>query len=101
MTATVVLDGTRVGREIQADVLAEVVRLREAGVVPGLAVVIVGDNPASQVYVRSKVRTCLELGMHSEKIELPSEATTEEVLERVADLNRRAEIHGILVQTPL
>jgi methylenetetrahydrofolate dehydrogenase (NADP+)/methenyltetrahydrofolate cyclohydrolase len=95
------IDGSRVAEEIKAEVAREAARLREAGVQPGLAVVLVGTNPASQVYVRSKGRTSRELGMLSETIELPADTTTEQLLTVVRGLNERAEIHGILVQVPL
>lgn len=92
------------GKEIAADVLAEcreeLVELRSQGVTPGLAVVIVGEDPASHVYVNSKVKTCEELGLHSRKIELSAEASQEEVLEVVRSLNADPAIHGILVQSP-
>ena len=68
---------------------------------PGLAVVLVGNNPASEVYVGSKVKTCLELGMVSEKLTPPDTISTEELLAIVAELNGRADIDGILVQMPL
>ncbi|MDP7107598.1 MAG: bifunctional methylenetetrahydrofolate dehydrogenase/methenyltetrahydrofolate cyclohydrolase FolD, partial [Roseibacillus sp.] len=91
-------------KEIAAEVLAEcrekVGTLQSRGVTPGLAVVIVGDDPASHVYVNSKVKTCGELGIHSRKIELPAETTQEEVLQVVRDLNGDPAIHGILVQSP-
>jgi methylenetetrahydrofolate dehydrogenase (NADP+)/methenyltetrahydrofolate cyclohydrolase len=95
------INGIELAKEIQAEVAAEVRRLQQSGNQPALAVVLVGDNPASQVYVRGKVRTCRELGMHSEKIELPGTATTDEILAVVEGLNRRPDIHGILVQVPL
>jgi len=95
------IDGTRVAEEIKGEVAREAARLRAAGVQPGLAVVLVGTNPASQVYVRSKVRTSRDLGMRSETFDLPAETTTEHLLSVVRDLNARAEIHGILVQVPL
>ena len=92
------------GKEIAAEVLTEcrekVGTLQSRGVTPGLAVVIVGDDPASHVYVNSKVKTCGELGIHSRKIELPAETTQEEVLQVVRDLNGDPAIHGILVQSP-
>ena len=92
------------GKEIAAEVLSEcrekVEALQAAGITPGLAVVIVGDDPASHVYVNSKVRTCGDLGIHSRKIELPAEATQEQVLQVVRDLNADESIHGILVQSP-
>lgn len=93
------------GKEIAAEVLTEcrekMGTLQSRGVTPGLAVVIVGDDPASHVYVNSKVKTCGELGIHSRKIELPVETTQEEVLQVVRDLNGDPAIHGILVQSPL
>jgi methylenetetrahydrofolate dehydrogenase (NADP+)/methenyltetrahydrofolate cyclohydrolase len=79
---------------------AEAADLTNKGVVPGLAVVLVGEDPASKVYVGSKVRTCGELGFHSRKIELPAETTQEELLEVVRQLNADPAIHGILVQSP-
>ncbi|MEC8941519.1 MAG: bifunctional methylenetetrahydrofolate dehydrogenase/methenyltetrahydrofolate cyclohydrolase FolD [Verrucomicrobiota bacterium] len=92
------------GKEIAAEVLAgcreKAEILQSRGVTPGLAVVIVGDDPASHVYVNSKVKTCGELGIHSRKIELPTETTQEEVLQVVRDLNEDPAIHGILVQSP-
>lgn len=92
------------GKEIAAEVLAEcrekIEALKAAGITPGLAVVIVGNDPASHVYVNSKVKTCEELGIRSRKIELAGEATQEEVLEVVRDLNSDEDIHGILVQSP-
>lgn len=95
------IDGTALAQQIQCEVAQEVCRLQESGVRPGLAVVLVGENPASQIYVRSKVKMCQTLGMHSEKIECPASTTTQEILEIVSELNSRAEIHGILVQLPL
>jgi methylenetetrahydrofolate dehydrogenase (NADP+) / methenyltetrahydrofolate cyclohydrolase len=95
------IDGIAVAKDIQADVHQEVQKLLERGLNPGLAVVLVGENPASQVYVRSKVKTCAALGMHSEKIEMPVTSTTEQVLAVVHSLNERDDIQGILVQMPL
>lgn len=99
-TATI-LDGTRMAAEIRAEVAAEVKLLAASGVRPGLAVVLVGHNPASEVYVRGKVKSCEEVGIYSEKHTPPETATTQELLDLVADLNRRDEINGILVQLPL
>jgi len=87
--------------EIRAELSAEVKALTASGVQPGLAVVLVGHNPASEVYVRGKVKSCEELGIYSEKHTPPETATTEELLAVVEDLNRRDEIDGILVQLPL
>jgi methylenetetrahydrofolate dehydrogenase (NADP+) / methenyltetrahydrofolate cyclohydrolase len=100
MTA-VVLDGTKIASEIRAEVAAEVKALTAAGMRPGLAVVLVGHNPASEVYVRGKVKASEEVGIYSEKHTPSEKATTEDLLELVADLNRRDEIDGILVQLPL
>jgi len=109
MTATMtegrratVLDGARVAEEIKAEATAEVARLARAhGIRPGLAVVRVGDDPASAVYVRNKVRTSEQLGLHSEHHALAADTTSEQLLALVAELNARAEIDGILVQLPL
>jgi methylenetetrahydrofolate dehydrogenase (NADP+) / methenyltetrahydrofolate cyclohydrolase len=95
------IDGAGLAKKIQEEVGAEVARIGGIGVKPGLAVVLVGDDPASHIYVRNKVRVCEALGMHSEKIEMPSTATTEEVLKVVRRLNEREDIHGVLVQLPL
>ncbi len=95
------INGTALAQEIQAEVAVEVSRLKALGVRPGLAVVLVGEDPASHVYVRNKVRTCENLGMLSEKIEMPATVSTKEVLETVRRLNERADVHGVLVQVPL
>jgi len=87
--------------EIRAELLAEVKTLTAAGTRPGLSVVLVGHNPASEVYVRGKVKSCEELGIYSEKHTPPETASTEELLALIEDLNRRDEIDGILVQLPL
>ena len=97
----VILDGNKIASEIRAEVAAEVRNMTAAGMRPGLAVVLVGHNPASEVYVRGKVKACEEVGIFSEKHTLPETASTEELLELVGDLNRRDEIDGILVQLPL
>ncbi len=99
--AAVVLDGTKIASEIRAEVATEVKALSAAGMRPGLAVVLVGHNPASEVYVRGKVKACEEVGIYSEQHTPSESATTEELLELIADLNRRDEIDGILVQLPL
>ena len=95
------IDGAALSKEIQIEVAREAEKLIRGGILPGLAVVLVGENPASQVYVRNKVRTCQELGMYSEKLELPADSTTGEILSTIDSLNRRQDIHGILVQVPL
>jgi methylenetetrahydrofolate dehydrogenase (NADP+) / methenyltetrahydrofolate cyclohydrolase len=100
MTARV-LDGTRLADEIRAEVAQAVARHRTSGRQPGLAVVIVGESPASQVYVRAKGKACEEAGMHSETIRLPEQTTEAELLAAVARLNTDPRIHGFLVQLPL
>jgi len=99
--AATILDGNKMAAEIRAEVAADVRALAEMGVRPGLAVVLVGHDPASEVYVRGKVKSSEEVGLYSEKHTPPEDSTTEQLLELVADLNRRDEIHGILVQLPL
>ncbi len=94
------IDGKAVAAAVLDECRAEVGELVGRGVKPGLAVVLVGEDPASQVYVGSKVRTCGELGIHSRKIELPAETSQEELLAVVAELNADPAIHGILVQSP-
>ncbi len=95
-----VIDGKQVAQEVLAECALEIGTLKTQGIIPGLAVVLVGEDPASQVYVGSKVKKCGELGLHSLKIELPSETTQEELLKVVKELNEDAAIHGILVQSP-
>jgi methylenetetrahydrofolate dehydrogenase (NADP+) / methenyltetrahydrofolate cyclohydrolase len=95
-----ILDGKAVAAAVLDECRAEAAALTARGIVPGLAVVVVGDDPASKVYVGSKARTCTELGFHSLKIELPTETTQEELLEVVGKLNADPAIHGILVQSP-
>ena len=96
-----VLDGAALAREIRAELRARVDALTAAGARPGLGVILVGDDPASAVYVRGKTAACDEAGLFHETVRLPATAATDEVLERVADFNRRRDIHGILVQLPL
>jgi methylenetetrahydrofolate dehydrogenase (NADP+)/methenyltetrahydrofolate cyclohydrolase len=100
-TAPRVLDGVATAGEIKAEVAEAVRTMAAAGHTPGLAVVLVGENPASQIYVRNKVRTCGELGIYSELHTPPAGITTEELLSLVLSLNARDEIDGILVQLPL
>ncbi len=100
MPATV-LDGNKIAAGIRAEVAAEVASLTAAGVRPGLAVVLAGHNQASEIYVRGKVKSCEELGIFSEKHTPSAGVRTGELLELIADLNRRDEIDGILVQLPL
>ena len=100
MTARV-LDGTRLADEIRAEVAKAVAKHRPGGRQPGLAVVIVGENPASQVYVRAKGKACEEAGMHSETIRLPEQTSEADLLATVGRLNTDPRIHGFLVQLPL
>lgn len=95
-----IIDGKAVAAAVLEECRAEVAELKKAGITPGLAVVLVGEDPASKVYVGSKARTCGELGIYSRKIELPAETTQEELLEVVRSLNADPQIHGILVQSP-
>jgi methylenetetrahydrofolate dehydrogenase (NADP+)/methenyltetrahydrofolate cyclohydrolase len=99
--AAQILDGNKIASEIRAEVAAEVRALADAGMRPGLAVVLVGHNPASEIYVRGKVKSSGEVGLYSEKHAPPESTTTHELLALVEDLNRRDEIDGILVQLPL
>jgi methylenetetrahydrofolate dehydrogenase (NADP+) / methenyltetrahydrofolate cyclohydrolase len=96
-----VLDGLKIRDEIERELEAEIRDLKARGVTPGLAAVLVGENPASQIYVRSKVKACESLGLYSEKIEWPASVTTEKLLGLVESLNSRNDIDGILVQLPL
>jgi len=99
--AATILDGTKIASEIRAEVAGEARALAEAGMRPGLAVVLVGHNPASEIYVRGKVKSSEEVGLYSEKHTPPDSVTTDELLALIEDLNRRDEIDGILVQLPL
>jgi len=94
------IDGRAIAEKVYIDLRREITELKQNGVTPGLAVVLVGDNPASRAYVRSKDKMCRELGLHSVKLELPASTTQGELLSRVDELNRDPNIHGILVQSP-
>jgi methylenetetrahydrofolate dehydrogenase (NADP+)/methenyltetrahydrofolate cyclohydrolase len=96
-----ILDGTRLSRVIRDEVAVDVKRLTARGHQPGLAVVIVGEDPASQVYVRAKGKACVEAGMHSVTIGLPADVLQAELMATVDHLNQDPAIHGILVQLPL
>lgn len=100
MPATI-LDGKAMAKAIRQDVARDVARLREEGLTPGLAVVLVGDDPASHTYVRAKAKACREVGIHSEVLHLPADTTEAALLDTVRRLNERDDIHGILVQLPL
>jgi methylenetetrahydrofolate dehydrogenase (NADP+)/methenyltetrahydrofolate cyclohydrolase len=96
-----ILDGVKIASEIRAELAAEIRDLESAGIQPGLAVILAGNNPASEIYVRGKVKSCEELGIYSEKLTPPHSVITQELLNLVHELNRRDEIDGILVQLPL
>lgn len=96
-----VIDGKQVAAEMRAEMAEELARLAQQGVTPGLAVVLVGDNPASQVYVRMKKRACEEMGIGSFEHRLPQSTPEDELLALIATLNADPKVHGILVQLPL
>jgi len=95
-----IIDGRAIAENVYAQLRAEIAELKARGITPGLAVVLVGDDPASRAYVRSKDKMCRELGLHSVKLELPANTTQDELLARVDELNREDAVHGILVQSP-
>ena len=97
-----IIDGKKIADDVNRETAMEVASItKDFGARPGLAVVLVGDNPASKVYVASKVKRCEELGIYSEKIVLPKETSQEELLQVIAKLNSNPLIHGILVQSPV
>ena len=98
--STTIIDGKQVAAQIRAGLVAEIEELKAQGKTPGLAVVLVGEDPASQVYVGSKVRACEELGLYSQKWELPADTSQEELVALIHKLNADDRIHGILVQSP-
>jgi len=100
MTAKII-DGNAIAKRVRADLVPRVERLKAKGVVPGLAVVLIGQNPASLIYVRRKIKACAEVGLHSEVVEFPQGVREEQVLECIHSLNANPGIHGIIVQLPL
>ena len=94
------IEGRAIAEKVYAELRTEISSLKQRGITPGLAVVLIGDDPASRAYVRSKDKMCRELGLHSVKLELPAATTQEELLARVAKLNGDPAVHGILVQSP-
>src|SRR5438270_7291284 len=94
------MDGRGIAEKVYVDLRREIAELKSKGITPGIAVVLVGDNPASQAYVRAKDKMSRELGLHSVKLELPENTSQADLLARVEELNRDAAIHGILVQSP-
>jgi len=100
MTAKII-DGKEISKAIREEWRHRADKLKDKGILPGLAVIIVGDNPASRVYVKNKIKACHEVGLHSESHDMPEDATEEMVLKQIDELNRSEKIHGILVQLPL
>ena len=97
-----IIDGRLVAKKTREELKERVEKLRtEKGVIPGLAVILVGNDPASTVYVRNKHRGCLEVGIESIEIKLPEDTSEGELLKKIAELNERSDVHGILVQLPL
>ena len=99
--AAIILDGVAVANQIKAEVAEQMRRLERANVFPGVATILVGENPASETYVRNKLRACREIGIHAEKITPPTAATTEEIIELICRLNRRDDIDGVVLELPL
>jgi methylenetetrahydrofolate dehydrogenase (NADP+) / methenyltetrahydrofolate cyclohydrolase len=99
--AATIIDGKQVAATIRAELKNEVARLAQQGVVPGLGVILVGDDPASRSYVTAKEKACHEIGLHSDDNRLPADVSREDLLARVRALNEDPRIHGILVQLPL
>ena len=95
------IDGKAISAALRGEIAAEVIELKKQGITPGLAVILVGEDPASQTYVRNKQKACEEVGFHGEQINLPATTTQEELLAVVEELNARKDIHGILCQLPL
>ena len=97
----VIIDGKRIAQQIKTELKEEILKLKEAGIVPGLAAVLVGNNPASALYVNMKQKACNKLGIYSEKITKPDDYPEAELLNLIDSLNKRDDIHGILIQSPL
>ncbi|MEJ9228937.1 bifunctional methylenetetrahydrofolate dehydrogenase/methenyltetrahydrofolate cyclohydrolase FolD [Peribacillus butanolivorans] len=96
-----IINGKEIAEAVRQEISKEVQQLREKNIVPGLAVILVGDNQASQTYVRNKQKACEDLGMHSVLIKKPADLTQEELIQNIDELNQDDSIHGILVQLPL
>ena len=96
-----ILDGKQMSESLRAEIAARTARLKEQGITPGLAVILVGSDPASEIYVRNKGKGCEEVGIYSRTITLPEDTTQEALLETIRSLNADPAIHGILVQLPL
>ncbi|PLT29148.1 bifunctional methylenetetrahydrofolate dehydrogenase/methenyltetrahydrofolate cyclohydrolase FolD [Peribacillus deserti] len=100
MTAAII-NGKEIAADIRKEIKAEVESLKEQNLIPGLAVILVGNNQASRTYVTMKEKACKELGIHSVMVELPDTVSKESLIEQIQHLNEDSEIHGILVQLPL
>jgi len=96
-----ILDGRLISASIREQLTKEVEGLKEKGIIPGLAVILVGDDPASHTYVKNKEKTCKQLGMYSQVIQYPATLSETDLIEKIKELNEDDEIHGILVQLPL
>ena len=96
-----IIDGKQVAARCREELKRQIAALRARGIIPGLAVILIGEDPASQVYVRNKHRACEELGIHSEQYTLPADTDRQTLLDLITELNGREEIDGILVQLPL
>lgn len=96
-----IIDGKKIAAEVREEVRQEVLLLHEKGIIPLLVAILVGDNPASQIYVRNKAKACAEVGIKSEILRLPASITQDELLQKIDELNQRKEVSGILVQSPL
>ena len=99
--SSAIINGKEIGQEIRKSVEVRVNALKEQGITPGLAVILVGENPASKTYVANKQKSCEAIGMYSELIKMPEDTTQDALLDQIRDLNDRQDIHGILVQLPL
>jgi methylenetetrahydrofolate dehydrogenase (NADP+) / methenyltetrahydrofolate cyclohydrolase len=95
------IDGNALSQKLRAEVTSRTAALKAKGITPGLAVILVGENPASQVYVRNKVKACQDSGLHSLLEKYPEDLTEKALLSRIESLNQDPSIHGILVQLPL
>ena len=96
-----IIDGKALAADVEAETARRVAKLAERGIVPGLATVLVGENPASQMYIRLKHSACSRVGIRSDNVVLPADSTEEQLIARIQDLNSRADINGILLQLPL
>ena len=99
--SSAIINGKEIGQEIRKSVEVRVNALKEQGITPGLAVILVGENPASKTYVANKQKSCEAIGMYSELIKMPEDTTQDTLLNQIRELNNRQDIHGILVQLPL